>query len=90
MIPQLPPPMAAHQEPIDAPTMKVAKQFEAVFINQLIGAMRNTVVKGGFVKESQGEKIYQSLLDFEYADQMSESGQLGLSNLIYQQLLPKK
>ncbi len=66
---------------------KVAKQFESVFVNQIVGAMRKTVVKGGLVPESNAERIYQNLLDAEYSQNISESEQIGISNLIYQQLL---
>jgi peptidoglycan hydrolase FlgJ len=66
---------------------KVSKQFESVFINQIVQAMRKTVVKGGLVPESNAERIYQNLLDAEYAQNMSESEQIGISNLVYEHLL---
>lgn len=67
--------------------MEVSKSFEAVFMNQMITAMRKTVTKGNLVPEGQGEKIYQSMLDSEYSQKMSQSGQMGLAKMIYHQLL---
>ncbi len=66
---------------------KVSKQFESVFMNQIVQAMRKTVVKGGLVPESNAERIYQNLLDAEYSQNMSESEQIGISNMVYEQLL---
>ena len=66
---------------------KVAKQFEGLFLNQVVSAMRKTVVKGGMVPESNAERIYQSMLDSEYTEKMTDTQQLGLSQMIYEQLL---
>jgi flagellar protein FlgJ len=65
----------------------VARQFEAVFLNQLIGAMRETVPHDGFLPPSHAEKIYQGMLDSEYATQIAETETIGLSRVIYEQLL---
>lgn len=65
----------------------VSRQFEAVFVNKLIGAMRSTVVKGGYVPESHAERVYQGMLDQEYAGSIAATDQLGLARVIYQQLL---
>lgn len=65
----------------------VSRSFEAMFTNQLVTAMRKTVVKDGFFKESQAEKIYQGMLDSEYSQRMAETEQIGLSKVIYEQLL---
>lgn len=66
---------------------QVAKGFEAIFVNQMVGAMRKTVTKNDFIPESHAEKVYQGMLDSEYSQRMAESGHLGLSNLIYEHLL---
>lgn len=66
---------------------KVARNFESLFVNQLVGQMRKTVAKGGFVPESHAEKVYQSMLDSEYSQKISDTEQLGLSNMIYDHLL---
>lgn len=66
---------------------QVAQQFEAVFLNQMVGAMRKTVTPGGIVPQGQGEKIYQSMLDSEHASAMAQSGQFGLTDMIYEHLL---
>lgn len=79
----------APEKPKDAhpEVREVARQFESVFVNQLVNAMRKTVVKGGLIPESQAERVYQSLLDSEYSQKISESDQIGLSQMVYDHLL---
>ncbi|NBX83119.1 hypothetical protein EBQ90_08535 [bacterium] len=66
---------------------KVAKQFEAIFINQMIGAMRKTVPSGGLIPESNAERTFKAMLDSENAQRMADSEQLGLSQIVYEHLL---
>ena len=56
-------------------------------MNQMVSEMRKTVVRGGLIPESQAEKVYQSMLDSDYAQKIADSEQVGLSKMIYQQLL---
>ncbi len=65
----------------------ISRQFEAVFVNQLIGAMRSTITKGGYVPESHAEKIYQGMLDTEYSERIAATDQMGLAKIIHSQLL---
>ena len=71
----------------DPKIMQAAKQFESLFVNQLVSAMRKTVVKSGFVPESNAERVYQSMQDQQYAERISDTEQLGLSKMIYEHLL---
>ena len=64
-----------------------ARQFEAIFLNQMVGAMRKTVQPNAWMPQSQGEKIYQGMLDSEHAQRMADSNQFGLSDMIYEHLL---
>lgn len=63
-----------------------AKQFEAMFIYQMFQQMRKTVDKGGLLKESIGEDIFQDMLDYEVSTRASENSTLGLADIIYKQL----
>jgi len=71
----------------NAAAMKVAKSYEALFVNQLVTAMRKTVTKGGMVPESNAERVFQSMLDSEYSQKMADTQQLGLANMIYDHLV---
>lgn len=68
---------------------RVSKQFEAMFVNQMVNEMRKSVAKGGLVPESHAERVYQSMLDYEYSQKISDSEQIGLSKVIYDHLLQK-
>lgn len=64
------------------------KQFESLFLYQMLQKMRDTVPTGGFIGDSQGEKIFRSLLDEEMTKEMSNAGGLGLAEMLYQQMKP--
>lgn len=81
------PPTAQKVGPEEEQLRKVAQGFESVFVNQLVGAMRKTVVKGGLVPESNAERTYQAMLDQEYAQRVSQTGQLGIAQMVYDHLL---
>lgn len=66
---------------------KVSMQFESLFTNQLLAAMRKTITKQGFIPESHAEKVYQSMLDQEYAQKMAETEHLGIAKMVYEHLL---
>lgn len=66
---------------------KISKDFEGVFLNQMVSAMRKTAPRNGYIKESYGEQVFQGMLDQEYANKIADSEELGLSKLIYEQLL---
>jgi Rod binding domain-containing protein len=64
----------------------VAREFEALFSSMMFKAMRTTIGEGSLLPESMGEKIYTSMLDDEYAKNMSSQGTLGLAALIEKEL----
>jgi len=65
---------------------EACKDFEALFINQLMKEMRKTVKKSGFIDGGNAEKIFQSMLDEKYSETMAESGDLGLGQMMFRQL----
>ncbi|MCW2278351.1 rod-binding protein [Heliophilum fasciatum] len=64
----------------------MCQEFEAVFLQQMLKGMRNTVMKSDLVPESPGRDIWESMRDEEYAKTMAKSNQVGLSTLLYNQL----
>ncbi|MGM0607064.1 MAG: rod-binding protein [Candidatus Muiribacteriota bacterium] len=67
---------------------ETCNEFEAIFAQQMLKAMRETVNKTGFVDGGNAEEIFQSMLDEEYANKMSKEGDLGLSEMLFEQLKP--
>ena len=65
---------------------KACKDFEALFVNQLMKEMRKTVKKSGFIDGGNAEKIFQSMLDEKYAEAIADSGNMGLADMMYRQI----
>ena len=66
---------------------EASRQFEAVFLNQMLKAMRETVGDGGLIEKSQGEEVFQGMLDEEWSKSLAgRHGSRGLSEVLYRQL----
>jgi len=63
---------------------QVSRQFEAIFMNMVLKSMRDAVPASGMF-DSQGQKLYQSMLDQQLAQTMAGRG-LGLADAMYAQL----
>ena len=70
----------------DAKLREAANEFEAIFIQQMLKSMRKTSFESELLPKSEGEKIFRSMLDEQYAKLSAKSGNLGLGQMIYQQL----
>ena len=70
----------------EAKLREAANEFEAIFIQQMLKTMRKTSLESDFIKKSEGEKIFRSMLDEQYAIMSAKSGRLGLGEMIFQQL----
>lgn len=66
---------------------KVAQEFEALMIGNMLKSMRATVGKDKLTGGGHGEEIYRSLLDQEYASSAAARGGLGLAQAIERQLV---
>jgi flagellar protein FlgJ len=64
----------------------VCRQMESLFIHHLLKEMRATIHKSGFISGGRAEEIYTSMMDAEMAVKMSESGGVGLSEMLLHQL----
>lgn len=65
----------------------VSKEFESIFLYQMITAMRNTVGENSFIPKSNGQEIFEGMLDEEWSKKLAgHNGRAGLSELLYQQL----
>ena len=70
----------------DAKLRETASEFEVIFIQQMLKTMRESSFESDLLPKSEGEKMFQSLLDEQYANLSSKSGSMGLGEMIYQQL----
>lgn len=67
---------------VDPSILKAAEGMEAMFLDQLMQVMRQTVPKGDMDLESSATQIYQSMLDTEYSQKAAHTGGIGLADLI--------
>ena len=70
----------------DTKLREAANEFESIFIQQMLKSMRKTSFESDLLPKSEGEKIFRSMLDEQYAKLSAKSGSLGLGQMIYQQL----
>ena len=64
---------------------KVSREFESIFIHQMLKAMRKTVIQSDFLSSFAGDQ-YQSMMDEEIAKEVSKQKGLGLAEVIHRQL----
>jgi flagellar protein FlgJ len=67
---------------------KVAKQFEAVFLRQMIGSMRQADLGDGALDSSATEQ-FRDMADARTADSMAEKGGFGVADLLMRQFAAK-
>lgn len=62
------------------------QELESIFLSKVLESMRATIPDGGLLKKSFAEKTFESMLYDEYAKECSQTGSLGLADIIYKQL----
>ncbi len=65
----------------------LAKEFESIFMNQMLKTMRATISKSGLIDGGRGEEIFTEMLDEEMSRQMAFSQKDGLSASLVEQLM---
>jgi flagellar protein FlgJ len=81
-----PPIVASDKATQDKAKLKTAaQQFEAVFLRQMIGTMRQASLGDGMF-DSEATQQFQDMADSKTADAMSQKGVLHLADLLEKQL----
>lgn len=75
-----------------AAVREAAQQLESYFLNMLLAELREPGLFGdeedGYFAPSREERFFQQQLDQALGDELARTGQLGLADIIVQQLLP--
>lgn len=71
----------------DAKLREACKDFEAILIKQMLDAMRKTVPESSLLERNQGQDIFEDMLYQEYAEQMADSQSIGISDMMYRQMV---
>lgn len=82
-----PPTQADKAKVMDDKLHQVADMYEQHFIRAMMKEMKATVHEGGFINQSNAEKLFREQLDDQYAEQWTKAGGIGLSKVIYEQLV---
>ena len=61
--------------------------FVAMFLDIVFKEMRNTVPENTLFGESQGEKIWHSMLDTELMNNVAKAGGVGIADMMYDNLI---
>jgi len=75
-----------HSEIKDEKLWDVCCKFEAIFMQQMMSAMRKSVPKSGFLPNGYAEGVHDSMMDQAIADSGSKHGSLGIARQMYRQL----
>lgn len=76
-------------EPKDKELYAVCTQFEAIFIKQMLDAMRKTVDRtpiSDSVTSGTGRDFFEDMLYDEYAKDMAKTANFGIAKMAYMQL----
>ncbi len=65
---------------------EVSKNFEAMFVQMMLKAMRKTIPKSSFSLQGLENDIYTSMLDEKISDNVAKRGTIGISDFIYNQM----
>lgn len=63
-----------------------AKEFEAIFLKQMLDVMAGTLEDGSILGKSPGAGFYQDMFMHEVARQIAERGEIGISKQILSQI----
>jgi len=70
----------------DQKLREATKDFESLFIKQMLNSMKKTVNKGGLLDGGMGQEIFEDMLYDEYAKKIADTANLGISDMMFKQL----
>src|SRR5882724_3935694 len=73
---------APKAEAPDPKVLKAARDFEAIFVRQMLKSLEKTTAAGCGTQASAGEKTYGSMIVDTLSESMSKAGGLGLAEVI--------
>jgi peptidoglycan hydrolase FlgJ len=66
---------------------KTCADFESILVYYMFKAMRQSIPKSGYLKQSPGKDTYSMLLDQKVAEELANKGKgAGLQNTLFEQL----
>jgi flagellar protein FlgJ len=69
---------------------KASTEFEALFIQEILKFMHQTIPQSGLAGPGAGKEVYQSLLDQELSKNLAKKGGLRIGEMVYRQMVRKE
>lgn len=80
-------PRTQNTSPDQDPLREVAQEFEALFVQQMFDAMRETVDReNSLFHGGEAEETFQDMLYEQYSHITADAGGTGLADMIYEQI----
>lgn len=76
----------AAPSPERAELAKAARQFEAIFVRQMLASARQNNFDKGGIFDSEAMNTFRQMQDEKFADQAANSGAFGLAKIIEAQI----
>jgi peptidoglycan hydrolase FlgJ len=65
---------------------EACRDFESIFLKQMLNAMKKTVDKSELINGGMAEDLFEDMLYDEYAKIMAKTGSFGLADMMFRQL----
>lgn len=78
---------AANRKDTPEAIKKALVEFEAIFINQMLKTMRESIEKTSLFHGGSGEEVYSSMFDMELSRSLASAGGIGLEKTFMKQFL---
>jgi Rod binding domain-containing protein len=76
----------AKAEAPDPKLLKAARDFESIFVRQMLKGLEKTTAAGASTQSSAGEKTYGSMIVDTLSESIQKAGGLGLADVIAQSM----
>jgi len=73
----------------DKELRKVSQEFESIFINMMFKQMRSSVFKSDLLDGGMSKEIFEDMYYNEISKSAAKNNELGIAEMIYQQLSNK-
>jgi len=77
----------AKAEPPDPSVLKAAKDFESIFVRQMLKSLEKTTAAGGNTKPTAGQSTYGSMIVDTLSESISKGGGLGLADVVARSMM---
>ena len=71
----------------DPSVLKAAKEFESIFVRQMLKSLEKTTAAGGNAKATAGQSTYGSMIVDSLSESISKGGGLGLADVLARSMM---